>query len=279
MTATRRPARRGTRSALDEARPVSGPGWAPRRRAPPRRWLTGRRWPSLRTPRSSRASTSRTRQAFSYGSGCGLPQATSSPATDTWKEPAGSRSRTASSRTRYEAETKAHGMPASTEARRAARGRPGATTPPGSRNPASTRASIWSTTHAGFRSCRPMNIEDVGAGVQQRVADQLFGVGPGPGGPERVDQVELGGHPQRLGVGQCPVEVPKSRLEDTSRIVHCRAHCSSGSNGERNQRVVCSPAGTTSRSGVAPLVTGQTEPAWGPIASMPPSTTQEAPVT
>src|SRR5215217_2885175 len=59
----------------------------------------------------------------------------------------------------------------------------------------------------------PDRVQDVGAGVEQRVADQLVRVVDGPRPAEVGDEVEFGIQPQRLRVNQGSVEVPQRRSE------------------------------------------------------------------
>ena len=51
-------------------------------------------------------------------------------------------------------------------------------------------------------------IQNVGAGVQQRVAYQLIGVLVRPGASQLVDQLILRGDPERLSIGQRAGEIP-----------------------------------------------------------------------
>ena len=61
----------------------------------------------------------------------------------------------------------------------------------------------------GARSLPADRVQDVGCRVDQRVADQLLGVLVGPVPAEPPDQLVLRRDPQRLGVGEGPVEVPE----------------------------------------------------------------------
>ena len=96
--------------------------------------------------------------------------------------PAGSRLRAASSRTRYDAETRAHGTPAARSDAQQLAARPAARASARCADRSHPWLTSWSTTHAGVEVVPADDVEDVGARVQQRVADQLFGVLVRPAG-------------------------------------------------------------------------------------------------